>query len=273
MPLGAVIAAANVAGSALNSFSAQQTNAQQQRFNYDMYKIQRADALADWERNNAYNSPQAQMQRYQEAGLNPHLIYGQGSNGNASPMRSPDMQPVNFRDPRPGDALATLSQIYDLDIKAAQADNLKAQNTVIKQDALLRAAQIVSTQYGSERSKFDLDQLVSLKDVSADYKRTQLQKLKADLAYTTNQDARNAAANASSLREAAERMKNLQLQRAHTRADIDRINKVSRSIMGDIQLKELDYGLRRQGINPNDPMWARMLGIILTRLYDQYIDE
>ena len=39
---------------------------------------------ADFERQmiqeqNAYNAPSAQMQRYQDAGLNPNLIYGQGS--------------------------------------------------------------------------------------------------------------------------------------------------------------------------------------------------
>ena len=36
-----------------------------------------------WHMNNEYNSPAAQMQRYREAGLNTHLMYGQGSEGNA----------------------------------------------------------------------------------------------------------------------------------------------------------------------------------------------
>ena len=39
----------------------------QNEFNYKM-----------WQQQNAYNSPAAQMARYQEAGLNPMLIYGQG---------------------------------------------------------------------------------------------------------------------------------------------------------------------------------------------------
>lgn len=47
--------------------------ARQNQYNIDMWKMQ-----AD------YNSPQSQMQRFQEAGLNPNLIYGQGSNGNMS---------------------------------------------------------------------------------------------------------------------------------------------------------------------------------------------
>lgn len=39
--------------------------------------------LEMWNKQNAYNSPVQQMARYQAAGLNPHLIYGQGSNGNS----------------------------------------------------------------------------------------------------------------------------------------------------------------------------------------------
>lgn len=46
---------------------------QQNQYNVDMWKMQAE-----------YNSPQAQMQRYSQAGLNPNLIYGQGSSGNMS---------------------------------------------------------------------------------------------------------------------------------------------------------------------------------------------
>lgn len=37
-----------------------------------------------WHSQNEYNTPSAQMERYKAAGLNPNLIYGQGSPGNAS---------------------------------------------------------------------------------------------------------------------------------------------------------------------------------------------
>jgi len=45
-----------------------------------------------WDRQNAYNTPQAQMERLQAAGLNPRLIYGGGSanTGNAGPIASTD---------------------------------------------------------------------------------------------------------------------------------------------------------------------------------------
>lgn len=48
----------------------------------------RQNALADWNRQNAYNSPEQQMRRFQEAGLNPNLIYKQTNE--AAPIRSTD---------------------------------------------------------------------------------------------------------------------------------------------------------------------------------------
>lgn len=49
------------------------------KFNREMYEKQRTDALSNFDRVNAYNSPEQQMRRFKEAGLNPHLMY-QGSN-------------------------------------------------------------------------------------------------------------------------------------------------------------------------------------------------
>lgn len=51
--------------------------------------MQREWALSDWDRVNAYNHPTQQMQRYLDAGLNPHLIYGNVSNSPAGMVKSP----------------------------------------------------------------------------------------------------------------------------------------------------------------------------------------
>lgn len=45
--------------------------------------------LQQWNRENAYNSPLAQMYRLRQAGLNPDLMYGQGTTGNSA--GSPEM--------------------------------------------------------------------------------------------------------------------------------------------------------------------------------------
>ena len=53
-------------------------------WNKENWERQKSFAIDMWNRQNQYNSPAEQMKRFQEAGLNPHLIYGQGSSGNAS---------------------------------------------------------------------------------------------------------------------------------------------------------------------------------------------
>lgn len=53
-------------------------------------------SIQSWNMQNAYNSPEEQMKRYGAAGLNKHLIYGQGTPGNAQGA-TPQYQPANIR--------------------------------------------------------------------------------------------------------------------------------------------------------------------------------
>lgn len=48
-----------------------------------------------WNRQNEYNTPAAQMARFKAGGLNPHLIYGQGSPGNA--QGHPEYRPASMQ--------------------------------------------------------------------------------------------------------------------------------------------------------------------------------
>ena len=52
----------------------------QNDYNLQLYQMQRADALADREHLEQYNSPKNQMRLLKEAGLNPMLAYGQLGN-------------------------------------------------------------------------------------------------------------------------------------------------------------------------------------------------
>lgn len=52
-------------------------------YNYLMKQQEQAYNLELWNLTNEYNSPSAQMKRYQDAGLNPFLIYGQQNVANA----------------------------------------------------------------------------------------------------------------------------------------------------------------------------------------------
>lgn len=267
-----IVGGAALVGQGINSLTQSGMNRRQMKFSREMYERQYADNIAFWNMQNAYNSPQAQMDRFQAAGLNPHLIYGQGNSGNAGAVATPDVVRPELRSPEWGNAvsaggLAYINAIYDLDIKAAQADNMKAQNTVLLQEGLLKAAQIAATEAGTDTTRFKLGFEEELRSVSAEARKEQLRQLKVSTDLSVNKDAREAALNASNIKEAVERMVSMRQQRAHTRADIQRINESIRQMQKDGILKDLDIELRKQGINPQDPLWARVVGRLLAKYF------
>lgn len=101
--------------------------------------------LSFWHMQNAYNSPEQQMKRFGAAGLNPHLIYGQGNSGNASGMvsyQAPNYQ-YRYAAPSYGAAMAsvlpTLMSVgtwmqnmrkSEIDIQAGQATIDKARQLI-----------------------------------------------------------------------------------------------------------------------------------------------
>lgn len=84
---------------------------------------QNAYNLEMWNKQNEYNSPQAQMQRFAEAGLNPNLIYSQGSSGNnaqAAQKNAPDYSPALTRLQKAFNIVNLMHGIQD--VRKAQAD-------------------------------------------------------------------------------------------------------------------------------------------------------
>lgn len=65
--------------------------------NLDLAKYQNEWNVAQWNRQNAYNTPAMQRQRYEEAGINPYFALGNIQGGNAEGLMSANManqQPV-----------------------------------------------------------------------------------------------------------------------------------------------------------------------------------
>lgn len=99
------------------------SNSMQNAANMKMAKWQNEKNIEMWQMNNAYNSPAEQMKRFRAAGLNPHLIYGQGTAGNSpsAPRFEAPEQISNVKVPE------VLSNYYDMRMKEAQIDNVNAQ--------------------------------------------------------------------------------------------------------------------------------------------------
>lgn len=281
-PIAAAIGAGSaLLGGGINAASTANQNRKSRDFAREMYQRQWHDSVLFWNMQNSYNSPQAQMKRFQEAGLNPHLMYGGvGGSGNAGPISTPDVQMPQFKTPEWGSAIsdsgmAFMNAIYDMEIKQAQVDNLRAQNDVIKQDAIYRAIQTEAAIAGTERTRvgtefdtFRLDFERNLAPYSADIRKEQLRQLSTGIDISINRDAREAAINSSNIQEAVERMATMREQRAKSRDERVNIRAATSNIYKDGIIKDMEIGLRKQGINPNDPMWSRIVGKMLSDYFD-----
>lgn len=111
--------------------------------NERMQQLQNQWNLDQWNRNNAYNHPAAQMQRLKASGLNPDLMYGQnagGAMGNSS-------SPAQGTNPIP-------KQPFQLDpLMLAQLKNIEADTNLKNSDANQKDALTKSINYDNITKK------------------------------------------------------------------------------------------------------------------------
>jgi len=83
--LGPIIGAgASLVGQGINALASGSMNKKTREWNERMYFLQKQDALNNWNMQNSYNSPEQQMSRLTKAGLNPNLVYGNGTVANST---------------------------------------------------------------------------------------------------------------------------------------------------------------------------------------------
>lgn len=147
-----------------------------------------------WNLQNEYNTPSNQMQRFKDAGLNPNMIYGQGSPGNATvmPKYNAPRQEYNYQPLRLPQAM---SMFQDFAMKQAQIDNVKEQTdlTKLKQatEAVLpslRKAQRLKTGREGELAMWRSDSALSksqmdyeLAQYSKEFAKAKLDQLMQDI--------------------------------------------------------------------------------------------
>ncbi|AXH73646.1 MAG: DNA pilot protein [Microviridae sp.] len=142
-PLIPVIAAAgSVIGGAIQSGIGFRGQKKTNEKNLELAKYQYSKDLEMWNKGNAYNAPEAQMQRLKDAGLNPNMVYGQGAVANSSgqlPKYNAPTVDYNYQPPIAGTTANVLNQYQDFQIKQAQANNLREQGKVIAEEAKIKS--------------------------------------------------------------------------------------------------------------------------------------
>lgn len=262
-----IIAAAPIIGAGINAASTLLTNRSQKKYAQSTYAQQRKDSLADYAMTNEYNSPQKQMERLKLAGLNPNLAYG-SANTTSAPVRSTDAKSYSPQAPQVDSSSiqSGLMNQYDIDIKKETANNLRTQNTVQIQEALLKAAQILATNQGTKKSSFDLNMAETLKENSLQVAQANLNNIQANTKSTLDSNERAAAMQASTLLKAAEEVLTMRLNRTKTIVEKEQIRQQIENLKTDNRIKNLDENLKQIGVQPGDNIILRMLAQILDGL-------
>lgn len=241
-------------------------NRQQRNFAREMYGRQRADALADWNMQNAYNAPDAQMQRLIAAGLNPNLVYGNGAVANAtSQPRASSAPSASATAPR-FDFQTPFMGMYDIQMKSNQMDMMQENMKLmrLKQMSELyamenKAADTAKKTQDIKRSQFDLGLQIENRETLSESIRQHLAKLKADTQYTLDNNERQAAMNAQNVRKAAEEILSIRLGRAKTQEEINQIRQQIKNLETSRELQQLEIQWMKEGKVKGDWIWWRYI--------------
>lgn len=239
VPIVPLIAAgASLLGSAASAVSNGNINRKNRDFQEKM-----------WDKNNQYNTPVMQMQRFKEAGLNPHLIYGQGNAGNSSMPSAPVQRPNEYKfEEAAMNYVSARKQQTEVDNMEKAREVMDAQINLSNASASNQIANAAQTTQQREQSAQLFETTVAQAQMNLKNAGLQGQKIGAEI---SNTNAQTGLTNAQKTKvgqdisESANRIKLMQ---------IEGNNKAI-----DTELKQLELNLRRQGVNPNDPMWIRIL--------------
>lgn len=227
-----------------------------------MYARQRADALADWTMQSEYNSPAAQMQRLKVAGLNPNLVYGNGADAQMSaPVRSSNIPSWNPKAPEVNPMVGqnALAAYQQTQVTQAQIDNLKRQNTVLTQEAMLKAAQVITETTRGARGQFDLSYLSDVRNLSIEKLMADITNLQAESRGKTADWQLKEGTLQANIESAFAGLTGIRLRNAKTVDErneiLERINLMKKQGV----LKDWEIRLSRQNLSPRDKLWSRKL--------------
>lgn len=238
--------ASSLIGQGINAGSQLMNNSSQLSYAKEMYEKQRADALADWNMQNAYNSPSSQMARFKEAGLNPNLIYGQMSNSPVVRTSSP--QSYNPTAPQVdlgGTANMAISQYYDTQIKTEQTNLLKQQiQNSITENSL--------KQLEWAEKNIKLPYAAQIQQASAEALDLQNKQRIQDIAFKNE-------SNPLSIKKSVEEINMLQTQIKNVVANTKLSTTQRLNAIKDGVLKNYEIKIRSMGGNPNDPGYMKAI--------------
>jgi hypothetical protein len=204
-----------------------------------------------WERQNAYNDPAAQMARLQGAGLNPRFIYGSGASGASG--TAGDVKGYDRAEAKNiNEGLYGFADITNNLLQAVQTDNVKAMTDVHKEEAQLKRIDQLSKNIDNETKTFDLGLKKDLRETNVEFQREITNKAREE-ALRSQQEAIQSGHRT----QISEATRQTLIDQAKTQLEI-----AMQSLQGqklENAIKEITLSLNTQGLSWNDPKWMRIL--------------
>lgn len=243
------------------------------RFDRQMEENQREREwnLAQWNRQNEYNTPLNQMKRLQDAGLNPNLVYGNGASTQAGPVPTPSTKAVPELD-RGSPYAQAFAQIYDISMKEMQKD-------LVQTEILAKTQQIAESAARTAKTS-GVDTQKAIADTHGRYVQTDknlhelmmARRLQNNVVETAEGKLKNVQ-----LKNKEQEIINSQLPEKHKAMLMDTYSRMSlaKSQMDVNQyeslLKKEVLELRKKGIEVSDSKIMRILSDLLPDKDDNFI--
>lgn len=252
------------ASAILPAIAARKRNQEQKQFTLDMYNRQRQDVLADWKRQNDYNSPLQQMQRLKEAGLNPNLVYDKGATamggeiGKVSPQSyNPEASVVQTeRIPE------VLSAFQDYENKKLQTNNLEQQIKIAEAQEQYIKANTLRVFKDTDRMSFNLFKDNELFPYQQDMLKENILGKRAQTAYTYGENERRWLENSPRIDETLARIAKLQADTSKVPFEKEILRKTADKLQSENYWRDISEGQKR---NINDVLHESMLWDVLLK--------
>lgn len=259
-------------------------NRKQRKWNEKMYRWQRTDALSDWQKQNEYNSPQAQMERLKSAGLNPNLVYGHGAEGNATGMPRASSAPSWSPKSPEFAGGSVLASYQNVQLQKAQLENLRTNNELMQMQKAKIAADTTKVGIDIGVKDYDLKFKQGLKQYYSDIVKWQANNLDVRNSQMQNQLAITSNylqfvqpkeiqllqtridQGEISIRKAAEEILTIQMNRTKIPLEKERLQQVIQQIKTGVGLTDV-----RTQAAKKDLYGGNLLPTVLKSILDKYL--
>lgn len=292
---------ASIVGGGLNSYfgydanqkniaSQKEINQQNIDFAKQQSELARQWSLEDWNRTNEYNSPLQMMNRFRQAGINPHMVLGSGAQTTAAMIRGTELKTPKLTPPTHAplqlpDVGGELERYYNLQRVKADISNANQQTKLLQQKQDMNNLDMITKGIRNSTGQFDLEKkkkffdtemeaaILKNKQTTASTENTQMDTKLKPMYYDLQKQS-------------------VRLQQAKTSAEISKINadtmrtlfenahilpwqskKLNREVglmEAEGRLRQYDEMLRRDGLNAGDPQYMRQIAAMAKSLGERF---